>query len=117
MRMWMVDTKVLCRKHLLGEHVELHMASAWIAKGKNVAGWAESNCLEPSSIGARHAVLAAEMSARGYAHKSPLAQPRVMTNQHPGAKVDTEASLAELLRRCQECRMRAKTWETKAENN
>jgi hypothetical protein len=115
--MWMVDPPVMCRKHLLGEHVELHMAVAWILKGKSVAGWAGSNCLEPSSIGARHAVLAMEMTARGYAHKSPLAQPYVGANRHPGAKVDAEASLAELLRRCQECRMRAKALETKAENN
>jgi hypothetical protein len=25
MRMWMVPPKVMCRKHLLGEHVEIHM--------------------------------------------------------------------------------------------
>ena len=25
MRQWMVDPRLLCRKHLLGEHVENHM--------------------------------------------------------------------------------------------
>jgi len=25
MRMWMLNPKALCRKHLMGEHVEIHM--------------------------------------------------------------------------------------------
>jgi hypothetical protein len=94
--MWMVNPSLMCRKHLLGEHVELHMAGAWIAKGKSVAGWAESNCLEPLSIGIRHSALAAEMRNRGYNHKSPLSQPNVAAHQCPNAIVDKAAALAEL---------------------
>src|ERR1700733_14845622 len=75
MRMWMVDPHLMCRKHLLGEHVELHMMTAWLAKGRKVNGWADSNCLEPRAIGSRHTVLVKEMIRRGYTHKSPLAQP------------------------------------------
>lgn len=30
MRMWMVDPKIMCRKHLLGEHLELHMLAGCI---------------------------------------------------------------------------------------
>jgi hypothetical protein len=106
-RMWMIDPRLMCRKHLLGEHVELHMAGAWIAKGKSVAGWAESNCLEPRSIGARHRILARELALRGYKHKSPLRQPNVAAHQCPNAIVDKAAALAELVRRCPECSRRA----------
>jgi Pyrimidine dimer DNA glycosylase len=80
MRMWMVDPEVLCRRHLLGEHVELHMAAAWIAKDRSVAGWAESNCLEPLSIGRRHAELAEEMGRRGYRHATGATAGGVRTN-------------------------------------
>ena len=36
MRMWMIDPKLLCRKHLLGEHLEIHMFVGTINKGINV---------------------------------------------------------------------------------
>lgn len=34
MRMWVVNPKILCRKHLLGEHVELHMATGHLQRGR-----------------------------------------------------------------------------------
>ena len=104
MRMWMVDPRILCRKHLLGEHVELHMAAAWLRLGKHIDGWVDGNCLEPRSIGARHKALADEMTRRGYRHASPLRQPRIAKYQHPIAKVYRKAALQELLRRCPACK-------------
>ena len=41
MRMWMVPPRKMCRKHLLGEHVEIHMAVATLRLGKSVAGFLE----------------------------------------------------------------------------
>jgi hypothetical protein len=103
-RMWMVDPRILCRKHLLGEHVELHMAAAWLKRGKHIDGWVDGNCLEPRSIGARHKALAAELTRRGYKHRSPLRQPLISSWQHPTAKVDRKAALQELLHRCPTCK-------------
>ena len=57
MRMWMVDPSLMCRKHLLGEHVELHMLVAWLVKGRSIAGWVASNCMEPKMIKQRHEAL------------------------------------------------------------
>ena len=107
MRMWMVDPVIMCRKHLLGEHVELHMAAAHICLGKRIDGWADTNCLQPKAIGMRHKALAAEMTLRGYKHVSPLRQPRVLKTQRPEACVDTIAARTELVRRCTECAGRA----------
>jgi hypothetical protein len=104
MRMWMVNPRILCRKHLLGEHVEVHMLSAWLLRGKRIDGWVDGNCLEPRSIGARHRALAAELTRRGYKHRSPLRQPRVLKTQHPSAKINKKAALQELLRRCPACK-------------
>lgn len=33
MRMWLVPPSHMCRKHLLGEHVELHMLLGTLKKG------------------------------------------------------------------------------------
>ena len=107
MRMWMVDPTIMCRKHLLGEHLELHMMVGHLKLGRKVDGFVAHNCVEPSSIGARHKALAEEMARRGYKHASPLQQPKIAAHQHPEAKVDTAKALLDLLERCEECAERA----------
>lgn len=105
MRMWMTPPETMCRKHLLGEHVELHMFVGTLNKGTSIDGFLTKNLLEPESLYERHEILAAEMTRRGYAHESPL--PAVcgatLTSQQRKVKVDRQASLAELHRRCPEC--------------
>jgi hypothetical protein len=100
MRMWMVDPRRMCRKHLLGEHVELHMLAASISLGRSIAGFLEKKLVEPQSIGRRHAALRAEMLRRGYQHQSPLRQPATLLR---GA-VRRPRSAQELSDRCLECR-------------
>ena len=107
MRMWMVDPKIMCRKHLLGEHVELHMMVGHLRLGRKVDGFVAHNCVEPTAISARHKALAKEMARRGYQHASPLQQPTIAAQQHPEAKVDAVASLMDLLDRCEECMERS----------
>lgn len=43
MRMWMVPPRHMCRKHLLGEHVELHMFVGSIKNGVRVEGYLANN--------------------------------------------------------------------------
>lgn len=38
MRMWGVDPKVLCTKHMIGEHAETHMFLGTIKKGTSIKG-------------------------------------------------------------------------------
>ncbi len=104
MRMWMVNPKILCRKHLLGEHVEHHMFIGTLAEGKSIAGYLANNLMEPTKLYSRHEQLAAEMQARGYNHKSPLRVIMIeMTSKEIAARVDVGSSLADLLGRCPEC--------------
>jgi len=108
MRMWMVDPKIMCRKHLLGEHVEHHMLVGTINKRVAIDGYLSGNLLEPTQLLIRHYALAEEMIRRGYQHKSALTS---VDLGHLNAKqilttVDKESSLTELLRRCPECRAR-----------
>ena len=114
MRMWMINPKVMCRQHLLGEHLELHMFLGTAKKGISMIGYAKGNLLEWASIYSRHEQLVSEMKSRGYNHHSPMSQ-RETINLLPGgvsddivftSKVNTKLSLNELLSRCKECKER-----------
>ena len=72
MRMWMIDPRKMCRKHLLGEHVECHMFLGTIRKGTSIKGYLEKGLLETHNLKKRHDDLAEEMTRRGYNHKTLL---------------------------------------------
>lgn len=109
MRMWMVPPGELCRKHLLGEHGELHkFLHNWQKKHK-VDGRLAINAMEPSSYKARHDALAAEMIKRGYHHGSSLEQPdfSYLPDEQQQFRVDVEQNRKLLLERCESCRLLA----------
>lgn len=108
MRMWMVDPRILCRQHLLGEHVELHMFVGTINRGCDVKGYVENNLFESSSLYTRHDNLVEEMKQRFYNHRSPLKPlTRELRDSEKGI-VDKKKSLEELLFRCALCKSRYK---------
>lgn len=102
--MWMVEPKKMCRKHLLGEHVELHMLVGTINKGRSIAGFINKGLAEPYKIKQRHEQLAKEMAYRGYKHKSELPDFEYKGKE---GKVDIEDSEKELITRCGDCRIHA----------
>lgn len=101
MRMWMVDPKILCTKHLLGEHVECHMFAGSLKKGTSLKGFLDNNLFEPTSLQERHQTLSKEMVERGMKHKSDLIP--ININHLPPIKVNEKESLKDLLSRCPEC--------------
>lgn len=100
----MVDPRVMCRKHLLGEHVETHMFFSSIAMGKELRGYVEKGLLEVSSLKLRHDALAKEMLRRGYRHSSPMGP--LPSNLVEDRAIDPKASLRDLLERCPLCQQR-----------
>ena len=64
----------MCTKHLLGEHVELHMFVGCLVRKKTLNGFFSKGLLEVHSIRARHHALAREMLRRGM-------QPRALCNR------------------------------------
>jgi len=72
MRLWLVNPKIMCRKHLLGEHLECHMFVGTLNKGISVEGYVSKGLLETSKLKERHDALAYEIISRGYKHNSPL---------------------------------------------
>ncbi len=101
----MVPVAGMCRKHLLGEHVELHMIAACMRRKMRLDGYFEKNCIEPRAVKERHDEIAAEMQRRGYDHRTPLRQPGVAYLRGlAGVRVRAKSSLADLMERCPECR-------------
>jgi hypothetical protein len=70
--MWMVNPKIMCNQHLIGEHLELHMFIGSIKKNISMQGYLKNNLLEPNSLYARHNELVKEIIYRGMNHKSDL---------------------------------------------
>jgi hypothetical protein len=106
----MVEPKLMCRQHLLGEHLELHMFVGSLKRGIKLDGFVDSNCLEIIKLESRHDDIVSEMTRRGYSHNSPL--PSIdkdwLANQSDrviSSRVDAEESLKLLLSRCSDCAM------------
>ena len=102
MRMWMVDPKLLCRKHLLGEHGEIHKFRHNFVKQHRMNG--RMGQIEPHNMSIRHDQLAQEMLDRGYNHNSPYEQPDI--SYLPIMLVDKQHSISDLSKRCPECKKR-----------
>jgi len=104
MRMWKIDPKLLCRKHLLGEHVEMHMFVGCLQREKSLKKYIETGLVEIHHIADRHDLLAAELKRRNYQHKSPLP----LFSSYVAGDVDPSKSIEDLMKRCEECKKRIK---------
>ncbi len=108
MRMWMINPKLMCRNHLLGEHRELHPIVGMINKNTGLEGYARKKIIEVNKIIERHDALKNEMIQRGYMHKSPL--PFFSLNNLPdwiiATKINVKQAKKDLLSRCEKCRVR-----------
>ena len=107
MRMWMVNPKLLCNKHLLGEHGELHKHKWTFEKKHRKDNYIKNNCIEPKSMQIRHDELANEIKDRGYNHNSPFISPDIsyLPLEHQEYKVNILNSLRDLHFRCPKCKV------------
>lgn len=104
--MWMLNPKILCTKHLLGEHGEIHKHRHNFVKKHNIKGRIIPVVqIEPSSMETRHNELALEMINRKMNHKSDYKQPDIsyLPKELQSAKVDISVALKDLLLRCKDC--------------
>jgi len=105
----MVNPNYLCRKHLLGCHLEHHMFLGALKKGKKLRGFFINNCFEPKSLKLSHDQISNEMLHRRYNHQTPISQEEVesaisnLTDEERDWCIDREASLKDLLMRCVTC--------------
>lgn len=101
MRIWDIPPARLCLNHLLGEHYELHAMWNILTQGKT--GYSN----HPETIRWKgklkalfrvHEVIAQEMIARGYNHKSPLDQSLAKGTSVQTTFVDPVERQVEILR-------------------
>ena len=105
MRMWMIDPALLCDKHLLGEHGEIHKHRHSFEKKHNMKGRLFPVVqIVPHKMQSRHDQLAKEMRTRDMNHKSLFIQPDV--SHLPKVKVDIKYNLHDLASRCPDCAKR-----------
>lgn len=107
-RMWMINPRMLCRKHLLEEHGDIHKHRHNFVKKHNMSG--RKGQIFPLLMKERHDLLAEEMLRRGYEHESPYEQPDV--SYLPGDVLtcipDIDWNIKDLSSRCDECAGRIK---------
>lgn len=102
MRMWMLPPETLCRRHLLGEHGEIHKFRHNFEKRHNMARRLSPVVqIVPHRMQDRHDALAAEMARRGYNHQSPYTQPDV--SHLPEVTADLDYNRHDLGARCPDC--------------
>lgn len=112
MRMWGIDPKYICNKHLVGEHGELHKHRWCFERKQSIKGRIfPITQIEPASMKRRHDELAEEMLKRGMKHESPYEQPDLsyLSPNERYAKVDLSVSFRDLAQRCDKCRERIET--------
>ncbi len=102
----MVDPRILCRQHLLGEHAEIHMFIGAISRGKSIKGYLEKGLLEVHSLHNRHERLVREMKLRGYRHNSDIDE--MWRQAERSGYIDKDRSFEQLINRCSRCRERYK---------
>lgn len=77
MRIWDINPKYLCRKHLLAEHRELHGLWNVLTKHNGQGGYSKHPETlrwigKQKALYLRHETLVEEFSHRGYNHLTPL---------------------------------------------
>lgn len=77
MRVWDIEPKYLCRKHLLAEHRELHGLWNILTKHGGVGGYSRHPETlrwvgKEKALFLRHEALVEEFTCRGYEHHTPL---------------------------------------------
>lgn len=101
----MVDPKIQCKQHLLGEHNEIHLLTGSLRKKRSIHGYVVNNCVELSSMKKRHDELVEEMVRRGYNHESPLVVPDYdyLPSCDRDYLIDRTKNLILLVTRCEMC--------------
>jgi predicted patatin/cPLA2 family phospholipase len=101
MRIWDLPPKILCSKHLLGEHMELH--AIWTVITKNKKGYSKHPETlrwrgKLKALYTRHDELVKEMKSRGYQHKSNLDKALATGEEKQNLFLQTPEEQREILR-------------------
>ncbi|HSX09131.1 MAG TPA: pyrimidine dimer DNA glycosylase/endonuclease V [Candidatus Saccharimonadales bacterium] len=101
MRIWDLSPTILCRKHLLGEHRELH--SIWTVITQHKKGYAHHPETlrwigKLKALANRHEQLVKEMKKRNYRHHNELDLSLATGDAHQTTLIHTLAEQKQILR-------------------
>ena len=104
MRMWMLSPKLMCKKHIAGEHGEIHKHLPSLYKGIKIDGrYANIVQIQLNALQSRHDELAQYLN-----HNSPLKiNMELIKNNYPEyfyIDVDIEFNKQDLIKRCEQCK-------------
>ena len=102
MRVWDINPNNLCRKHLLGEHRELHGLWNILTKHGGMGGYSSHPETKrwvgkEKALYDRHQALVVEMLKRGYNHKSPLNEKLATGEAEQNTFINTIAEQKDIL--------------------
>lgn len=101
MRIWDLPPKILCSKHLLGEHLELHCIWTILTEGRKGYSHHPETLRWKGKLKAlykRHDELVKEMKSRGYNHKSNLNKAQATGEEKQDLFLQTPKEQVEILR-------------------
>ena len=109
MRMWGVNPKLMCSRHLNGELNEIqNLLINHLNKKRSIKGYIKNNLLEPSTIRKRYNQLRREAKRRGWKHRKDLKCYSIsyLPKNERYYKINVQLSIKDLIKRCPECRKR-----------
>ena len=103
MRIWDVEPKYLCRKHLLAEHRELHGLWNILTVHGGTGGYSRHPETlrwvgKTKALYARHEELVREFARRGYDHRTPLDERLAVGRGTQDVFLETPEQQTEVLR-------------------
>lgn len=103
MRMWMINPKMLCDKHLLGEYAEIFKHRHNFVKQHSIKG--RIGQIEPLQMSKRVEELRQEGLKRGFKMNAIYTMPNLnyLSNEEKNSKVDINKSINDLSIRCTKC--------------
>jgi len=105
MRMWMLPPKIMCSKHIAGEHGEFHKHLHNFTKKHSIKGRVTGEVqIEPLAMKARHDELSKYLKVHVSAYEMPDLS--YLPVEHREAEVNLVESIQELFRRCPNCRFK-----------
>lgn len=119
MRMWMLNPKILCDKHLRGEHGELHKFKPSFDRMYSITNRIHPIVqIEPANMKTRHDELVKEMIRRNMMHMSHYELPDLsyLPKHQLYAKADIVFNTKDLCDRCNDCKKRLLEFVEKREN-
>lgn len=109
MRMWMLNPRILCTKHLTIEHDDIHRLINLLITDSRIEDYDFIDNIQFKGVIKRHDAIVCELLRRNIFHTTPLEKNDINIENIPDHMksyvVDSKLSLKDLLIECNRCKM------------